>query len=844
MSFVDQFPYDPSAKSFAAHQIIDEDLRSAGSLRPETPFQLRFPGCFQLQSPEREDLLAAALERLEWHHDHPDPRHSESADALTHLAAFLGNMLIGVPGREPAIDEDTLQRLIRLGPVFWNRQGGTSFHNIGQIAAKTLDRQRAPLAPEAARSLISFVDHLVAIHFHGAETYTMAYRLYREGWVRIPWIQNPPASRVWSELLDLADHDWQDAGFSNPKVAEKLAGAVTKVGDGEVANFIQETVSAMAELQPTPMCGAGMTVLRQMLRWIWARPHLKVDDALYRLSGLHWNPAVAELGLMKEWLGTFLVTLTSRGRDQAFACLEQLANNPDTKEFREVRSLYEQTMRDLLLDVPTPSFEGVDGFRVEGEQHRILENMLAVWAPRRTEPDGRVVHSTYSNRNTHVEQALRRGKDDYPALLRAMNERTEWIRAHEPPPSPAEGRRLPWLMWACDLGSLYHMILKTQPSLTAEDLIAICRVDGWRWLGCTPCEELFAACERRIEKNGFDPALTSAMRLWAKSVYGGGSAQALRKRIEWLLWFDTEAPVSEKPCWSGLIHQDLRRMEPGLRGKWIALLGNVAFGIAEKPTKKWLKPAEKLLKGVGAEEFRSRFRDWFAPFREGGEWKLTVTGRDILGALLWYAQLAKDPAVDEAVCWFATAKWKTKADLARTARLLPMWIYTLSERSPDEALDAIHRYRSTGQLDLTEKSLALYKALCKRYGRTPEIAPPPPPPPFDKDAWMAKQMSKLVASPLGGSGTLEGESLRVANPTTGEEYEIELRGGRIVRQSDGKVVRLEIDWSNPPFSFFKGMIDARDLIDPLGPNYQRAILCAQVLSGVLQIEVPIVVDES
>lgn len=110
-------------------------------------------------------------------------------------------------------------------------------------------------------------------------------------------------------------------------------------------------------------------------------------------------------------------------------------------------------------------------------------------------------------------------------------------------------------------------------------------------------------------------------------------------------------------------------------------------------------------------------------------------------------------------------------------------------------------------LDLTEKSLALYNELCERYGRTPEIVPPPPPAPFDKDAWMARQMSKLIGSPMSGSGSLAGGSLWVVNPISGEEHEIELRGGRIVRRSDGKIVRLEIDWSKPPFSFFKGMLE-------------------------------------
>ena len=56
-------------------------------------------------------------------------------------------------------------------------------------------------------------------------------------------------------------------------------------------------------------------------------------------------------------------------------------------------------------------------------------------------------------------------------------------------------------------------------------------------------------------------------------------------------------------------------------------------------------------------------------------------------------------------------------------------------------------------------------------------------------------------------------------------------------------MRLEIDWTQLPFSPFKSMIDAGDLTNPFGRNYFRAMLCAQVLSGALHVDVPIVVDE-
>jgi len=109
---------------------------------------------------------------------------------------------------------------------------------------------------------------------------------------------------------------------------------------------------------------------------------------------------------------------------------------------------------------------------------------------------------------------------------------------------------------------------------------------------------------------------------------------------------------------------------------------------------------------------------------------------------------------------------------------------------------------------------------------------------------MAKAMQKAMGSVLGGAAQLEGDSVVVSNAIDGERYEIGLRDGRIVRLSDSKIVRLEIDWSVPPFSPFKSMIDVGDMTNPFGRNYFRAMLCAQVLSGAMPIPVPIVEDES
>ncbi len=836
--FVDHFPCDPSAKNFDVHERIDEELRNCDVLWPNAPMGVLCPACSKASDEERRLLLVAAMERVEWHFSRPE-------EASEKWLVYLTCMLRMVSRNATGIDDGTLLRLARYGPRLHSRRAGAAhFHDLGPLVLKTVAGRKAPVTPELADALGSLADHLVRIHDHAPSTFELAFWLFRRGWSRIPWISIDMNAAGWNGLLNLADHNWQISTTVVAKDVRRIAAALRRIGEDRVASFIGRTVDAMEACQPTPMSGAGMTMLRQILRWVQARPELPVDGALYRLGGICWDAAVAETGLMKEWLGTFLATLAKRDRDRAFACVERLANNPDTKMFGEVGAMYDQYMNEMLRDVPIRRKFSVDGFPLQNDGDQIVESFLQASLPRTRLPGEIPIQPTFSARSPHVDAALRQSKGDYPAMLRAMNERVHWLVQHEPPMPQIGGLPMPWLAWRCDLGKLYCAILALKPELGALDLAALCRVDALGWLAVAPTASVFDACEAYIAKNGFDAGLTAAMQEWHKRVFGGGTAMALRKRIGWLLWFDTTAPVNEKACWSAIIRKDLRTMPAGMRGPWIALLSNVCVGIAQTPTKKWLKPAKKLLEQVGAQEFRTRLRAWFEPFHSGRELKITVAGRDILGSFLWYSQLAEDAQADEAVRWFATANWKAKVDRDRTARLLPIWIHTLRERSPEQAVDAIHAYQATGQLELRGTSLKLYEEVCRRYEREPQIAHPPPAAPPDLEAMKSKAMQKAIASIMGGAAQLAGDSMVVANPKTGESYEVGLRDGRIVRRSDGKPVRLEIDWNYPAFRPYKSMIDGRDLADPFGRNYFRAMFCARVLSGEMAVQVPIVEDES
>ncbi|MFN7936335.1 MAG: hypothetical protein U0R19_23610 [Bryobacteraceae bacterium] len=771
----------PNCSSHPLHEVISSALANPAILRG-------------LPNQELE-LIPVLAERLDWHC-------SQGASASDPWVAALRAMLRNTLTFARHLDETTMFRLVRWG-TFLCVPSGDDCYNLPALVRHTIESRSAALTSDQAALLRPFIQHLTQQH-RFPDNFALAFRLYRDGHQHIPWAPLLP-SPTYAKLSDYVNSN--------------------------LAHFFRQAVDGLEAQQPVLLDAAAVTLLRQMLLWTQSAPTLDVHDALYRLCGITWHPETIRLDLLTALAPTLLATVSTLPGPQAFACVERLAQHPQMKHYREVVALYEQ----LLAAAVGPLSD-------TGQFQHILDNMLQAAVPRYTNQSNQPLHHLPGALHSHVDVAFQQASGDYPAMLRVMHERVRLL-AQQEPKSPNGVRESPYLQWCCDLGNLYIRILETNPPLASEDLAELCRIDAMNWLGIAPTSSIFQACQAYIQRHGFHRDLSDAMRTWHKSVHGGATAMALRRDIGWLLWFDSTAPINEKACWSSIIQKDLRSMPTARQSAWIALLSNVPLAPAAQPSKKWLKPAAKLLKDVTTEDFRTRLRAWFQPFHDARPLKLTLPGRDMLAALLWYTHLAKDPQTDEALLWYATAKWKTQADLARTARLLPVWVHAVIERAPDQAIDAIHAYQATGQLGLQDKTLEMYEAHCRRQGRKPEIAPPPPPPPIDTAAFLEKNLNRAMVGLMGGAAQLSGGMMSVASPD-GDTYEINSRDGRITRLSDQKHVRLEIDWSQPPFSPFRQMIDSADLNAPFQPNYFRAMLCAQILSGALPVQVPIIEEEA
>jgi hypothetical protein len=431
-----------------------------------------------------------------------------------------------------------------------------------------------------------------------------------------------------------------------------------------------------------------------------------------------------------------------------------------------------------------------------------------------------------------TESILRQAVDDPVSFVRALLHRIEWLAKNV---SPDQSHLS--INWRVSMGRLLCQLLQKSPVLNADDLVAVCKIDALGYLGVAPSSLLLDLIAAHVAQHGWSIELADTVRAWHKSLHGSVSAQDLRLKVGWLLWFDNVSKIDPQECWSNRIRADLREMKPEVRAAWVELLENTSVAAVEKPPVKWKKPAAAAFKKVGAQEFRKQ--QWFECFQPGQPLRITTNGRDVLRNLTWYALLAADPEVDRAVARFASAQWKTKADKALVTKMLPSFAYVMIERSPPLAFEALEMLIRNGPGPLAGKTLRMYEQLCIELGHAPSASEPPKSEPPSRDETLRSLLKKMMT---GQNASLEGDVVVVRGEL--DTYRIGIRDGRMTRDSDGRSVRLEIEMSTPALAPFRRMLDQADIQDPFAPNYFRIMLCAQILSRDRLEQRRIVADES
>ena len=397
--------------------------------------------------------------------------------------------------------------------------------------------------------------------------------------------------------------------------------------------------------------------------------------------------------------------------------------NPATRDFGDVAQLYQSLLSTAVNAAAPPgrTVSGIDGFSIEpghpsAAEQLALDQFLRAARPDelRAAPKSLQIDRLQPVRATLVRQTSQAGAEAPARMIAALADRVLWLKAHE-----HEFTGDTRLFWRVETGRLMYELLPHLRDPTLEVLIGALQSDSLDFFGFSPGERIFELCQSYVDRHGWNANLIRALETWVKTLHGTISAQNLRRRAGWFLLFEEVNPIKIADCWGNLVRADLRTIPEAGRKLWRAALGNASFTNADKPPAKWLKPARTAFAQVGADEFQTRFRCWFEPFRSTDPLKLTVPGRDLLRILMWYALIAENSAVDEALSWYAQAKWKNKASSDRAATTGTAFAYVMPERNPRLAHQVFEEMLATGATEGGGKIELAYRTLCERYGCQP-----------------------------------------------------------------------------------------------------------------------------
>lgn len=642
---------------------------------------------------------------------------------------------------------------------------------------------------------------------------------------------------AWLNLLDANDHAF-DVPASLPKPAAKLLASFDRQ---ELETSLATWARNLAEADPLRTGAACLTLLNYLLRLCHAQPEAPIDESLHRIACAKWPviemrhwPGTWPYTLC--WLPTYLMAVSGRPPERAFACVEALMMNPATKSSADVERLYQSLLATAAsASVPRlETAEGVDRFRIEPSHPRASEHLAIDQFLRAAQPSGLIHHGGIP---THGIDKLGPVRDSLvnqagaklPATIMALSERAVWLAAHGSEFDPNTT-----LFWRVETGKLMYALLakaaNSKSGVPLDTVISAARADTLQYFGYRPSGPVFELCRRHIENRGWNKDLLDAMKTWVKSLHGTNSDLDLRRKAGWFLWFEDVSPIKANECWSNVIRGGLRSMPAEERRLWMPLVTNASFAVSDKPSAKWMNPAKEAFQKLGVDKFRPRYREWFEPFRQSEPLKLTMPGRDMLRLMIWYALVAEDPQVDEAVAWFSQAQWKTKDAADRAAKADTAFCHVMTLRNPAMAREAFERMLQSGRAVEGYKIHQAYLKLSQEAGTAPVAARPAVHKSPDIAALQAKQsgmMQQMLAQQLGTDCAWFGNTLEVKTPD--DTYRIDSVTARITRGSDGKVVRVEIPYDAIPYKFFRAQIDEHDLQNPGQPNLMRTMMCALIL---------------
>jgi len=765
-SMIDGFPLEAGDRDCAIQLLINADLENAQALRK----------AYEESLPKGQGSTAAAVARMldskfmESIGEQPDeralyphlfaarPRRKWLMPALRRFAwnrgqgvsgePWLGDLaeLIGwslenvkrVSEAEYLALAEQCEALLAQLPLDWRpmlNKYARALEEAGPLSPAVIEAQR-----KLRRLRVRQPEATVWTRFHADSPFTDNQDCWAARVRRDLGAMEPKLRDTWLRAFDAKPEGGPTQGCLS---------AVEALGKEQLESGLERWIGMLAGEPGPTLSPDGAAVFQHVIALCGLLGGDPSDRLLYQMACARWS--------RKEdagWLATYLEVIGSRPDDRAFACLEALAMNPVTATDR-VRREYEALVNVFGARSAPAAKIGIDGFlldrdpALEAQQTRIdqLLRMGATAAARGPHADdavrAAVIRAVKALENTPTGLPLRKQLDrmtaptpwfdggplvraaiqamensivrefsaDPASLHQAVAIRTEWIQAHEKEFS--EDTLKVWRESIQGLGcgsGLLSRSLEKVVSLSLERLLDAIRANPGRM-------KVFELSRQYVAEHGWDAELVAALEKWVSTIGTSQTDHEHRAKVNWFLWFEDVAPVQLEACWSHGMKRDLRAMQPEERANWMALLDNHTFIVTDRPPKKWFPPAEAAFKKLGAAAFRKRFVAWFAPFGKPEPLSLTITGRNILRLLMWYALVARDRAVDKALAGFAKARWKTKEIEKRAAQAEMAFSYVLAERAPEVALPILKELVKSGRAFPDSKTHRTYEELRRRMKR-------------------------------------------------------------------------------------------------------------------------------
>jgi hypothetical protein len=228
-----------------------------------------------------------------------------------------------------------------------------------------------------------------------------------------------------------------------------------------------------------------------------------------------------------------------------------------------------------------------------------------------------------------------------------------------------------------------------------------------------PSSGVIACVERYAQKNGLSEPLKVALNEYSNAISVGpayysnepsAEGKKAMARIRVLVASDKDdraVPILPGDAWSIQALSDLEAMTDEQRRAWTKLISTCFGTDSSKPSGKWLKDAESLLRAIGDESFVDHLDRWFSLVPKKGTVQssgrhedelIQKSNEDILRGLAWCCSLRKDARVANALGDAAESCFKKVPDIGpRSPRVANACVYALAQMNTKEAVAQLSR---------------------------------------------------------------------------------------------------------------------------------------------------------